>query len=391
MNIIFALLLLLGGSAAHHPQSGSDQAANMLKSAIHSAVEASRQNEVAASANGSAAKTDPQTDAPKVKGVYVTAYSAGGSRMNQLLDLVDQTDLNAMVIDIKDDAGYITYKTDNPVLIKNGHPQPFIRDIRGLMERLKKHNVYPIARVVVFKDTVLAKKRPDLSFVKSDGTVWKNGKGDSFVNPFSKEVWDYNVEIAKEAAKLGFKEIQFDYVRFPEGFEKRADSLKYAKNGKTRVETVADFVQYARNQLSPMGVRVSVDIFGYAASVPAAEGIGQDFNKISANVDVISPMVYPSHYTQGWFGAKDPDKEPYRTIKGSMVDTFKKLEPLKDRQPIVRPWIQDFTASWLGSGHYVKYGKTQVEEQIRALKDMHIDEYLLWNATNRYSQGVVYK
>ncbi|KHF37378.1 hypothetical protein CM49_00397 [Paenibacillus sp. P1XP2] len=132
------------------------------------------------------------------------------------------------------------------------------------------------------------------------------------------------------------------------------------------METVADFVQYARNQLSPMGVRVSVDIFGYAASVPAAEGIGQDFNKISANVDVISPMVYPSHYTQGWFGAKDPDKEPYRTIKGSMVDTFKKLEPLKDRQPIVRPWIQDFTASWLGSGHYVKYGKTQVEEQIRA-------------------------
>ncbi|MDR9857402.1 putative glycoside hydrolase [Paenibacillus sp. VCA1] len=391
MNIILALLLFLGGSAAHHPQNGSDQAANLLNSAIHSAIANSQHKDVAASANGQIAKSDPQTDAPKVKGVYVTAYSAGGSRMNQLLDLVDQTDLNAMVIDIKDDAGYITYKTDNPELIKKGNPQPFIRDIHGLMDRLKQHDVYPIARVVVFKDTVLAKKRPDLSFVNQDGTVWKNGKGDSFVNPFSKEVWDYNVEIAKEAAKLGFKEIQFDYVRFPEGFEKRADSLKYVKNGKTRVETVADFVQYARKQLAPMGVRVSVDIFGYAASVPAAEGIGQDFNKISANVDVISPMVYPSHYTQGWFGAKDPDKEPYRTIKGSMTDTFKKLAPLADQKPIVRPWIQDFTASWLGSGHYIKYGKTQVEEQIRALKDMHIDEYLLWNATNRYSQGVQYK
>ncbi|GIO30260.1 MULTISPECIES: putative glycoside hydrolase [Paenibacillus] len=391
MNIILALLLFLGGSAAHHPQNGSDQAANFLNSAIHSAIANSQHEDVAASANGRTAKSDPQTDAPKVRGVYVTAYSAGGSRMSQLLDLVDQTDLNAMVIDIKDDAGYITYKTDNPELIKKGNPQPFIRDIHGLMDRLKQHDVYPIARVVVFKDTVLAKKRPDLSFVNQDGTVWKNGKGDSFVNPFSKEVWDYNVEIAKEAAKLGFKEIQFDYVRFPEGFEKRADSLKYVKNGKTRVETVADFVQYARKQLAPMGVRVSVDIFGYAASVPAAEGIGQDFNKISANVDVISPMVYPSHYTQGWFGAKDPDKEPYRTIKGSMTDTFKKLAPLADQKPIVRPWIQDFTASWLGSGHYIKYGKTQVEEQIRALKDMHIDEYLLWNATNRYSQGVQYK
>ncbi|MEC0239113.1 putative glycoside hydrolase [Paenibacillus dokdonensis] len=391
MNIIWALLMILGSSAAHHPQNDNHQVAKIIESSINSAIIASQQKDVAVSADNPPAKVDPQVTAPKVKGVYVTAYSAGGSRMTQLLDLLDNTDLNSMVIDIKDDAGYITYKTDNPDLIKKGNPQPFIHDINGLMDRLKKHNVYPIARVVVFKDTVLAKKRPDLSFVKSDGTVWKNGKGDSFVNPFSKEVWDYNIEIAKEAAKLGFKEIQFDYVRFPEGFEKRADSLKYIKNGKSRVDTVAEFVQYARKQLAPLGIRISVDIFGYAASVPAAEGIGQDFNKISENVDVISPMVYPSHYTTGWFGAKDPDKEPYKTIKGSMTDTFKKLTPLADQKPIVRPWIQDFTASWLGSGHYVKYGKAEVEEQIRALKDMNIDEYLLWNATNRYSQGVNYK
>lgn len=390
MNIIWALLMILGSSAAHHPQNDNHHVASIIQSSINSAIIASQSKDVAVSADTPPAKVDPQVNAPKVKGVYVTAYSAGGSRMAQLLDLLDKTELNAMVIDIKDDAGYITYKTDNPDLIKKGNPQPFIHDINALMERLKEHQVYPIARVVVFKDTVLAKKRPDLSFVNKDGTVWKNGKGDSFVNPFSKEVWDYNVEIAKEAAKLGFKEIQFDYVRFPEGFEKRADSLKYIKNGKSRVDAVAEFVQYARKQLAPLGVRVSVDIFGYAASVPAAEGIGQDFNKISENVDVISPMVYPSHYTQGWFGAKDPDKEPYKTIKGSMTDTFKKLTPLEDQKPIVRPWIQDFTASWLGSGHYIKYGKAQVDEQIRALKDMKIDEYLLWNATNRYTPGVDY-
>ncbi|OZB96757.1 putative glycoside hydrolase [Paenibacillus sp. XY044] len=390
MNIIWALLLLLGNSAGHSQHDSNHSLSQLFQATVHSAIIAS-QKDVPVSADHPPVKVDPQVTAPNVKGIYVTAYSAGGSRMNQLLDLVDKTDLNAMVVDIKDDAGYITYKTDNATLKQMGKPQSFIPDIDQLMQRLKKHNVYPIARVVVFKDTILAKKRPDLSFKKPDGTVWENGKGDSFVNPYSKEVWDYNIAIAKEAAKLGFKEIQFDYVRFPEGFEKRADTLKYAKNGKSRVDAVAEFVQYARKQLSPLGIRVSVDIFGYAASVPAAEGIGQDFGKISENVDVISPMVYPSHYTTGWFGAQDPDKEPYKTIKGSMADTHKKLDPLEDRKPIIRPWIQDFTASWLGSGHYEKYGKQQVEDQIRALKDAGVDEYLLWNASNRYSQGVAYK
>ncbi|MBQ4898636.1 putative glycoside hydrolase [Paenibacillus sp. Marseille-P2973] len=331
-----------------------------------------------------------QAEAPKVKGIYVTAYSAGGSRLNTLIDLVDNTELNSMVIDIKDDAGYITYKTDNPELQKLGKPQPFIRDLDGLMARLEKHEIYPIARIVVFKDTILAKKNPELSFRNSDGTVWSNGKGDSFVNPYSKEVWDYNIEVAKEAAKHGFKEIQFDYVRFPEGFEKRADSLKYTKNELSRIDAVAAFVEYAREQLKPLGIKVSVDIFGYAASVPAAEGIGQDFVKISNQVDIICPMIYPSHYTTGWFNAKDPDKAPYQTIKGAIIDTQKKLDPLGEEKPIIRPWIQDFTASWLGKGHYTKYGKHEVEEQIRALSEMKIDEYLLWNASNRYTEGVDY-
>ncbi len=332
-------------------------------------------------------KIDPQPEAPVIKGIYVTAYSAGGARMEKLLKLLDETELNSMVIDLKDDAGYITYKTENTDLQKLGSPQKFIGDIDQLMARLKKHDVYPIARIVVFKDSVLAKKHPELSFVKKNGQVWSNGKGDNFVNPYKKEVWDYNIELAKEAAAKGFKEIQFDYVRFPEGFENHENELKFEKNDKSRVDVVAEFVQYARKQLAPLGVRVSVDIFGYAASVPAAEGIGQDFAKISENVDVISPMVYPSHYTTGWFGVKDPDKNPYATIKGSMEDTLKKLNPLAEQKPIIRPWIQDFTASWLGSGHYIKYGKQQVDDQIRAMKDMGVDEYLLWNASNRYTEG----
>ncbi|RAP75540.1 putative glycoside hydrolase [Paenibacillus montanisoli] len=405
MDVIVSALLLLfhvltGSGAQTGPQSASTQ---QLLTTIMTAPAAQQQqlpngtaqpNQTkpgeAQTGTGTSpgtiyVKHDPQPDAPEIKGIYVTAHSAGGSRMESLLKLLDITALNSMVIDVKDDYGYITYPTQNPELLKLGKPKKYIGNVSQMMERLKKHNVYPIARIVVFKDTVLARSHPELSFRRHDGSVWQNGKKDSFVNPYRKEVWDYNIAIAKEAVKLGFKEIQFDYVRFPEGFEKKADSLVFNKTKDKRVDTIAAFVKYAKSQLEPLGVRVSVDIFGYAASVPAAEGIGQDFVKISKHVDVISPMVYPSHYSTGWFNVKDPDKNPYATIKGAMLDTHKKLKPIGSYKPIIRPWIQDFTASWLGKGHYIKYGKAEVDAQIKALNDTGIHEYLLWNANNRYT------
>jgi hypothetical protein len=338
-------------------------------------------------------KKDPQPDAPLVKGIYATAHSVDGSRMEKLLKLMDDTALNSMVIDVKDDWGNITWETGNAELDAMGTTNKIITDMPKLMNTLNQHQVYPIARIVVFKDTVLAKKKPELSFINPDGTVWGNGKNppDSFVNPYSKEVWDYNITVAKEAIKAGFKEIQFDYVRFPEGFEKRADILKYTKDESSRIDAVAHFIKYAREQIEPLGARVSVDIFGYAASVPAAEGIGQDFVKISENVDVISPMIYPSHYSTGWFGAKVPDAAPFVTINGSMIDTNKKLLPIENKglKPIIRPWIQDFTASWI-PGH-IKYGKHEIEEQIRGLEVNGVHEYLLWNANNNYTADVDYK
>ncbi|PYI56429.1 putative glycoside hydrolase [Paenibacillus flagellatus] len=392
MELLLAAWLMVWGNASGGP---ADVPPEQLLQAALASGQAVAQTETgggtAAAADGTFAKVDPQPDAPIVKGVYATAHSAGGSRLQTLLKLLDDTELNALVIDVKDDFGYITYDTGNAELAAMDTTKKIIADMPALMSTLREHDVYPIARIVVFKDTVLAGKRPELSFRNPDGTLWNNGKNppDSFVNPYSKEVWEYNVAVAKEAAKAGFKEIQFDYVRFPEGFEKRADVLTYAKDDRTRIDAVADFVSYAREKLSPLGVRVSVDIFGYAASVPAAEGIGQDFEKISKSVDVISPMVYPSHYGPGWFGSKVPDAAPYATINGSMADTKKKLEPLGDYKPIVRPWLQDFTASWVQG--YIKYGKREVEEQIRALKDNGIDSFLLWNAVNTYTPGVDYQ
>lgn len=331
-----------------------------------------------------------------VRGIYVTGNSAGGQKFKQLTNLVDKTDLNAMVIDIKDDHGNLMYKPDASLPFAKAGTN-LIKDPKKLMEELEDKNIYPIARVVVFKDSYLAKQKPEWSFV--DGkSVWKNGRGESFVNPFVKDVWDYNVQVAIEAAKMGFQEIQFDYVRFPEGFENRDSSLKYSigdygggatNNVQKRVNAVTDFVAYAKKKLKPYGVKVSVDIFGYSATLPEAPGIGQNFSKISENVDVISSMIYPSHWTS-YFGIAKPDLEPYKLVSEYAKLENKKLGELKS-PPISRPWLQDFTASWLGSGNYKTYGKAEVEAQIKALHDQGINEYLIWNASNRYTPNVNYK
>ncbi|SFL54155.1 hypothetical protein SAMN04488054_10271 [Salibacterium qingdaonense] len=330
-----------------------------------------------------------------VKGTYVTGHSAGGARFNELLELTNSTGLNSMVIDIKDDRGNLTFKpgedSDLPDIGKN-----MISDPKQLLKTLEENDIYPIARIVVFKDTVLAEKRPDLSYQKN-GKVWKNGKDEAFVNPYEKEVWEYNLDIAKKAAKMGFQEIQFDYVRFPEGFEHRDEELSYSRgdygkegtNVEQRVTAVTDFVKHAREELDKtFDVDVSVDIFGYSATLKQAPGIGQNFSKIAGNVDVISSMIYPSHWTP-YFGIDKPDLHPYELTKEYAKVENEVLGEL-EQTPQSRPWIQDFTASWLGSGNYQEYGVEEVEAQIRALNEQGINEFLLWNATNNYTEGVDY-
>lgn len=335
-----------------------------------------------------------------VRGIYLTGHSAGGARFQKLVDFIDRTDLNAMVIDIKDDYGNITFPLDEDSPFAE-ISRNYIQDPHAMMKTLEEKQIYPIARIVVFKDTVLAEKRPDLSFTEN-GKVWKNGRGEAFVNPFLKEVWEHNVEIAKIAAELGFKEIQFDYVRFAEGFERIDEIVQYSQgdyanseldNIKRRVEAVTDFVKYAREELAYYDVDVSVDIFGYAATIPETPGIGQNFSKISENVDVISSMIYPSHWSNNYFGIPFPDKEPYRLVNEYAKVENEVLSKLENK-PTSRPWIQDFSAPWLytapGSGPVTKYGKAEVEAQIRALYENGIREFLLWNSGNVYTENVNY-
>ncbi|WP_027108456.1 putative glycoside hydrolase [Lacticigenium naphthae] len=333
-----------------------------------------------------------------VKGVYVTGHSAGGSRMETLVDLMNTTDLNAMVVDVKDDYGDFTMdlQSENELIQKNTYNYA---DPEKLLATMEENQIYPIARIVVFKDSRLANAHPELSFTYPNGELWTNGRGESFVNPFSKEVWDYNIEVAKQAAKMGFKEIQFDYVRFPEGFEHRAEELNYTRGNydekdleddtQERIHAVTDFVAYAREQLQPFDVEVSVDIFGYSATEKEAPGIGQNFSKISSNVDVISSMIYPSHWGLGYFGIAKPDLEPYQVVDEYMKAENEVLGKLDDA-PTSRPWIQDFTASYLGGGNYKVYGSAEVEAQIKALADNGVNEFLLWDAGNTYTENVQY-
>lgn len=333
-----------------------------------------------------------------VKGIFVTAHSAGGSRLETLTELLNTTELNSMVIDVKDDYGDIVMSIDSEHELVNKFSNTIVEP-EPLMEHLEENDIYPIARIVVFKDSKLANERPDLSFTNDDGSVWANRRGESFVNPYEREVWEYNVEVARQAAKLGFKDIQFDYVRFPEGFEHRDEDLTYSRgdyqesdldNVKQRVDAVTEFVAYARRELQPYDVDVSVDIFGYAATREETPGIGQNFSRISENVDVISSMIYPSHWGAGSLGIERPDLEPYNVIANYMELENEILDNLGDDAPISRPWIQDFTASYLGAGWYMNYGPEEVSEQVRALNDYGVDEFLLWNAGNRYSEGAQY-
>lgn len=341
-----------------------------------------------------------KVDYPKdgVKGIYVTSNSTQGKKMDELVKFIKDSNLNTMVIDVKDDTGNITMKlnTGNKQVDKNTLD---IVDGKKLLKKLHDNNIYPIARIVTFKDTKLANEHPEWTFKNSDGSVWTNGKGDSFVNPFMKEVWKYDIDVAKAAAKAGFQDIQFDYVRFPEGFENQADSLMYNKgeyknsqmsSGDQRVDTITKFLEYANKELKPMGVNVSADVFGYSALVENAPGIGQSFPKISKNVDAISSMIYPSHWSNGDFGLQAPDTEPYKTVNRYIQKENSLLDTLGKDKPISRPWIQDFTASYLGAGNYIDYDAKAISEEVQALKDNGVNEFLLWNAGNDYTEGVNY-
>ena len=273
-----------------------------------------------------------------------------------------------MVIDVKDDNGLMTYKSNIQIINDvEANSDVRIKDIHSFMNNLDGHNIYPIARIVTFKDRNLSAHRSDLSIQKKTGGIWRDHKGISWVNPYDKRVWDYDIAVAKEAALNGFKEIQFDYVRFPEnGARVDAEAFFPGKDRKSKEDCIADFLTYAREQLKDYNVIISADVFGLTTSVSDDMDIGQSWKKISPEVEYISPMIYPSHYTAGNYGFSNPNAHPYEVVDGAVKDALKKDKNIK-KSAVIRPWIQDFS---LGQP---RYSGQDVLKQIKALKNNGIE------------------
>ena len=328
---------------------------------------------------------DWKTSHEKVKGIYVTGPMAGSSGMDSLITLVDETELNAMVIDVKNDDGNITWKPESGSAAEIGACINYISDMQGLMVKLKEHHIYTIARIVCFKDPYLAAARPELALKKPDGTLVTDANGLAFVNPYREETWDYLVETALTASEMGFDEIQFDYVRFPIGADADAADYGVDLQTDTKEEAITGFLSYAAEKLGEKGIVFGADVFGtIIGSETDAERVGQNYKAIGGIVDVLSPMVYPSHYANGVFGLEVPDAEPYETVLRALQGSDLELQAVgEEKRAVVRPWLQSFTASWV-PGH-ISYEGEEIRQQIQAVYDAGYEEWILWNASNRYS------
>ncbi|MCM1537846.1 MAG: sugar fermentation stimulation protein [bacterium] len=348
----------------------------------------------------SAPSAEPQPGDPdfRVHGIYVTAAVAGIDRIHDLIALADETEINAFVIDIKDDLGRVTYPMDTPLVQQIGSSATYIPDIESLVAECKEHGIYLIARIVTFKDPYLAKAMPEYALHEADGTVFYDNSGLAWVNPYEQGVWDYMLEIAAEAARIGFDEIQFDYIRF--STDSGMERVVFGENAGdlTKTDIINAFTDYAYETLSPYAVSVSADVYGTIIDNPIDRRIvGQDYAAMASQLDVICPMVYPSHYGAGVYRIDIPDAEPYRTVSSALNASRAELDQYgrdtiyavsENGMPSicrVRPWLQAFTATWV-RGH-IEYGREQIQAQLDAVRDAGYDEWLLWNATVRYDAG----
>lgn len=327
-----------------------------------------------------------------IRAVYATGWVMGTPSIRKdMIAQIKENNFNAIVIDIKDEAGQLSYNSEVQTAIDIGASRKMISNITSVIEELKENEIYVIGRIVTFKDPIYASKVPENAYKKSDGSLWKDSGGRCWPNPYNKNSWEYPIELAKEAATLGFQEIQFDYIRFPSSEGKtKAISFGFESDTKTKSDIINEFLEAVMTELEPFNVTVSADVFGITTKRDGDfENIGQDFAKISQIVDVVCPMIYPSHYNFNEYGIAKPDLDPYNLVYRSLGDAYKRFNKLASGDTSVkfakiRPYLQDFTASWLGKGNYLVYSEKEVTEQIQATYDQNIYDFCLWDPNNKY-------
>jgi hypothetical protein len=316
-----------------------------------------------------------------VKGIYLTAWSAGSkTKMDKMLALIDRTELNAVVIDVRD-TGDMYFKTGIPLADESGATMVAVAKPAALFARLEKHHVWPIARIACFRDNWVPKHHPELAVQLPNGSVWHDRSHHSWLDPYNKKNWQYLARTVDFALKIGFPEIQLDYVRFPSEGKSASQVFPgrktYSPPGAKHEDVIAAFAKYIGDRVHAHGAVFSSDIFGIISSTKGDEGIGQELEKVAAPFDVISPMVYPSHFAKGEYGIPDPNRAPYAILIKSLGD-YKKRLPNKH----VRPWLQDFSLGY-------HYGAAEVKEEFRAERKIGYDEFLLWNAGNHYTEAAL--
>jgi hypothetical protein len=358
-------------AAAEH----ADKANDVTKEAAGSVAVAAS---AAPAAPAASATVVADTVPTAIRALYVNRWaSQSRKRMAKLIAAADSTEINALVIDMKDEFG-LNYKTQNAEFKKNAGTASVVPNLQALLDSLKAHSIVPIARIVVFKDSVTARVRPEWTIRKKDGSIWRDKKGIAWVNPYHRELWEYNIGVAEELVKLGFKEIQFDYIRFPEPYPSLPPQV-FPGADVSKPDALAAFLKEAKTRINKLGVRSTADIFGLVTTVGGALEVGQEWEKISPNVDVVLPMVYPSHYPRGSLGVAIPNAQPYDIIVKAITRARQRDEKLGIKIPEhVRPWLQAFT---LGKP---EYGAEQIRDEKKAVYDSGYDGWVMWNPGSIY-------
>ncbi len=314
-----------------------------------------------------------------VKAIYMTSWVAGNEKLrDKLVNIIDSSELNAVVIDIKDYTGRIAFHTDNKMLQEIGSSQNRISDIKNFIGKLHEKGIYVIGRISAFQDSYLVHKKPEYAVKSKDGNIWKDNKGVTWLDASAKPVWEYIATIGHESYAMGFDELNFDYIRFPS--DGNMENIVYSwSDGKVKSEVMKEFFAFIENEFRPKGITISADLFGMTTSNTDDLGIGQILEYALAHFDFVAPMVYPSHYPKNFMGFVSPASKPYEVIKYAMDKGVQRAIAATTTPLKLRPWLQDFS---IGG---VRYTPEMVRAQIQATYDSGLDSWMLWNASNNYT------